>query len=329
MRTKEKPNSLTLCCTYLRSGFTEKLSARILFTVIVLSVLVGTPAHAFKVALNSGELSHTQSLLTAWKWQYTAANIDMEMFIGPWASPQLSRSDRSFIMNTSATSVTVCESEYRVNGLDTSWVNSRKIPTTSRATFNAGGTVEWVILYNAGIQNGVPQASFITPSELQNSKNIFNENGQPAWHQSWATIVRYWNTSFPSKMNPFHGFLYEIRINDYNDNSYKRSQVNAAVKWGLDNNKTVFVQLIAPKGPNPKYIDQYRAAVKKLRASIGVWRMKSDNLVFVCASYDSSGENVTSVPENVNGQLNQSSTTGAARALLLNRWSIENGQNNW
>ncbi len=251
------------------------------------------------------------------------------MYIGPWSNSGITRNERTTIMGYSRTDVAVCESEYRSNGTNTSWVAQRKLPPTSIATINAGGFVDWVILYNAGTFNGVPQSATISASELQNSKNIFNENGQMAWYRSWATIVRSWNSSSPNPTAPFHGFLYEIRINDYNDDAGKRNQVNNSVKWGLDNGRTVFVQLIAPVGSNPQYANDYKEAMIKLRGSIGTNRMKNSRLKIVCASYDSSGENVSSVPEKINGQTNQASTTGAAYSLLQNRTAIENGTGGW
>lgn len=310
---------------------TKRKSAHKLLPFAVATLLLsGTkPAQAFEVVLNSGELTHTLALLTQWKWSSVASDMDMEMFIGPWSNSGITRAQRTTIMGYSNTNISVCESEYRSNGVNTSWVAQRKLPPTTLATINAGGSVEWVLLYNAGTFNGVPQAANISSLELQNAKNIFNENNQIAWHRSWATIVRSWNSNSPNLMAPFHGFLYEIRINDYNDDLGKRNQVNNAVKWGLDNGKSVFVQLIAPRGTNPQYANDYKEAMAKLRGSIGINRMKKSQLKIVCASYDSSGENVSSVPEKINGQTNQASTTGAAYSLLQNRTAIENGTGGW
>lgn len=299
----------------------KKLTAIILlFTVAVM------PLRAYQVVLNSGDKNILNELLDKSQWSYVADNMDKEMFIGPWGRDwEITQAQRATIMSHSTTDTTIVEEPYKISGDLNDWVTSRTLPPNVEKTFGAGGTVQWVSLYHAG---GV---SWITSSQLNNAKNIFDENGRPASWRSWSTIVRTWDSSYPQRMEPFNGFLFEVRINEYNnDINGLHDAVNAATQWGLDNGKSVFLQFLPPFGPNPQYVTEYKQAVKNLRSAIGVTRMQYGSLHMVFASYGS--EYMNNTPETNPRNLilsNQSAVTGAARTLLIQRYNIERGLNGW
>ncbi len=296
---------------------------------ISLGLFLTIPAQAFKVMLSPGASNNTTAATDKSLWPYSAANVDGGKFGGLWENPFYTpTSDRQKIANNYTNKIAQIEDivlnfdRVDSNGdpVIPSWIANKTLPGNYNTTAVLGQNVVFANFYNA---NG---RSWNTVSELNDIKEAFTNSG--VTNVNFGTIIRNSGGGYKTFLEPYGHFLFEIRLDTVRTSTGLQNALIETTRWGLDNGKDVFLQLLPQRGSRDFEFDM-RAVMEILYNRLGAARFQSDKLWIVLASYDESTYDTLFTPETLNGANHFNTLTGVSKTMLENRaaWHAGNFSN--
>ncbi len=296
------------------------------FLVLALAALfLSVPARAFKVMLSPGAASNTTEATVKSLWPYSAANVDGGKFGGTWGNGVYTpSSDRQKIAdNYTNRTAQIEDVVYNFDKLDgngdpipPAWLVNHTLPGNYTTTANLGQNVLFANFYNA---NG---RSWNTASELADIQQAFTQSGIN--NVNFGTIIRNAGGGYQTFLQPYGHFLFEIRTDTVLQNSGLQTALIDTTKWGLDNGKDVFLQIL-PQRTSRDFEFDMRAVMEILYNRLGAARFQNPKLWIVLASYDGSEYNTRFAPETFNGGNHFNTLTGVAKTMLENRTAWQAG----
>lgn len=284
-----------------------------------IALILAVPAQAYQVLLSRGAASNTTDATNKTLWPYSAANVDGGKFGGTWSNNVYTPSgDRQKIADYYTNKTAQIEEvvfnfdKVDANGdpIPPAWLVNHTLPGNYSVTADLGQNVIYANFYNA---NG---RSYNTASELNDIQLAFTNNGVN--NVNFGTIIRNAGGGYTSFLQPYGHFVFEIRTDTVLENSSLQDAVINTTKWGLDNGKDVFLQIL-PQRTSRDYEFDMRAIMQILYTRLGATRFQSNKLWLVLASYDDSEYDTRFAPEAFNGGNHYNTLTGVAKTLLENR----------